>query len=289
MADNGVRVESVEAELRSEISISSAKMMKILYLHDPAKNNCTDPGVVTTLSESPSLDNVVSGPDALISITKISTRTSHEEIKKLLVEDPGREAHMKNHDFYSIVFVMRIRMEDPSTTRFVNAIIQFVFPSDVKILQYSPRGRGTIPGIIKTGGRGIHLSPGLDLSAVSLKGTGLTDNKPENRFEFRSGTDIKINGTYSKKSGFYLAMLPLELFEYMAMLKNDHEVYGEVYPPMPLFDSETTGKENLAVFPLIIQTPKDVSPEIHVHVDSKVKGTIWGVIHLKSRIIFSKS
>ena len=28
MADNGVRVESVEAELRSEISISSAKLMK---------------------------------------------------------------------------------------------------------------------------------------------------------------------------------------------------------------------------------------------------------------------
>ena len=51
MADKSVRVESVEAALRSEISISSAKMMKIQYLHDPAKNNCADPGVLTTPSE----------------------------------------------------------------------------------------------------------------------------------------------------------------------------------------------------------------------------------------------
>jgi hypothetical protein len=289
MADNGVRVESVEAELRSEISISSAKMMKILYQHDPAKNNPADPGLLTTLSESFPLDNVVSGPNALISITRISTRTSREEIKKLLLEDPGREEHMRNHDFYTIVFVTRIRMEDPSTTRFVNATIQFVFPSDVKILHYSPRARGIIPGILKSGGTGILTSPGLDLTAVSLKGTGLTDDNPETRFEFRSGTDIKITGTYSKKSGFYLAVLPPELFEYMAMLKNEHEVYGEVYPPLPSFDIESTGRENLAIFPLIIQTPKDVSPEIRVNVDSKVKGTIWGVIHLKSRIIFSKS
>jgi hypothetical protein len=196
---------------------------------------------------------------------------------------------MKNHDFYTIIFVTRIRMEDPSTTRFVNAFLQFVFPSFVKILNYSPRERGVIPGIIKTAGTGILSSPALDLTAVSLKGTGFLEDTPEERFEFISGTDIKIHGTYGKKSGFCLGIPPSELFEYMAMLKSDHEVYGEVYPPMPLFDSESTGKENLAIFPLIIQTPKDVSPEIRVHVESKVKGTIWGVIHLKSRITFSKS
>ena len=289
MADNGVRIESVEAELRSEISSSSAKKMKDQYRLDPAKNILTDPGVLTTLSESSPLDTMVSGPDALISITKISTRTSRDEIKKLLREDPGREAHMRYHDFYTIIFVTRIRMEDPSTTRFVNSIIQFVFPADVKILLYSPRERGVITGIIKTSGTGILVSMGLDITAVSLKGTGFPDDNPENRFEFISGTDTKISGTYSKKSGFCLGIPPSELFEYMAMLKNDHEVYGEVYPPMPLFDVESSGKENLAVFPFIIQTPKDISPEIRVHVDSKVKGTIWGVIHLKSRILFSKS
>ena len=289
MADNGVRVESVEAELRSEISISSAKLMKDQYRHDPVKNNLMDPGVFTTPSENFLAGDIVSGPDALISITKISTRTSREEIKKLLIEDPGREEHMKNHDFYTIIFVTRIRMEDPSTTSFVNAILEFVFPPYVKILNYSPRERGVIPAIIKAGGTGIRSSPALDLTAESFKGTGFPDDTPENRFEFISGADTKITGIYSKKSGFYLGIPPPGLFEYMAMLKNDHEVFGEVFPPIPLFDIETTGKENLAVFPMIIQTPRDILPEIRVHVDSKVKGTIWGVIHLKSRITFSKS
>ena len=289
MADDGIRIESVEAGLRSEIGISSAKMMKERYSHDPAKNNLPDPGILTTLSENPRMGEIVSGPDALISITKISTRTPSEEIKKLLIEDPGREDHLKNYDFYTIIFVTRIRMEDPSTTRFINAILQFVFPPNVKILNYSPWERGVIPGIIKAGGTGILSSPALDLTAVFFKGTGFPEDNPENRFEFMSGTDTKITGMYSKKSGFYLGIPPPELFEYMAMLKNDHEVYGEVYPPMPLFDSESSGKENLAVFPLIIQTPRDILPEIRVLVDSKVKGTIWGVILLKSRILFLKS
>ncbi len=173
--------------------------------------------------------------------------------------------------------------------RFVNAILQFVFPPYVKILNYSPREREVIPAIIKAGGTGILSSPALDLTAESFKGTGFPDDTPENRFEFISGADTKITGIYSKKSGFYLGIPPPGLFEYMAMLKNDHEVFGEVFPPIPVFDIETTGKENLAVFPMIIQTPRDILPEIRVHVASKVKGTIWGVIHLKSRITFSKS
>jgi hypothetical protein len=180
-------------------------------------------------------------------------------------------------------------MEDPSTTSFVNAILEFVFPSYVKILRYSPRERGIIPAIIKAAGTGILSSQSLDLTAESFKGTGFPDDTPENRFEFISGADTKITGIYSKKSGFYLGIPPTDLFEYMAMLKNDHEIFGEVFPPLPLFDIETTGKENLAVFPMIIQTPRNILPEIRVHVDSKVKGTIWGVIHLKSRITFSKS
>ena len=289
MADNGVRVESVEAELRSEIGISSAKRMKDQYGNDPAINNLIDPGVFATPSENIPAGDIVSGPEALISITKISTKTSREEIKKLLIEDPGREEHMKNHDFYTVIFVTRIRMEDPSTASFVNAILEFVFPPYVKILRYSPREREVIPAIIKAGGTGILSSPALDLTAESFKGTGFPDDTPENRFEFVSGADTKITGIYSKKSGFYLGIPPSGLFEYMAMLKNDHEVFGEVFPPIPLFDIETTGKENLAVFPMIIQTPRDILPEIRVHIDSKVKGTIWGVIHLKSRITFSKS
>ena len=289
MAAQGVWVESVEAELRSEIGISSAKLMKDQYGNDAARKNLIDPGVFMTPYENIPAGDIVSGPDALISITKISTRTSREEIKKLLIQDPGREEHMKNHDFYTIIFVTRIRMEDPSTASFVNAILEFVFPPYVKILTWSPREREVIPAIIKAGGTGILSSPALDLTAESFKGTGFPDDIPENRFDFISGADTKITGIYSKKYGFYLGIPPSRLFEYMAMLKNDHEVFGEVFPPIPLFDIETSGKENLAVFPMIIQTPRNILPEIRVHIDSKVKGTIWGVIHLKSRITFSKS
>ena len=206
MADNGVRIESVEAELRSEISSSSAKKMKDQYRLDPAKNILTDPGVLTTLSESSPLDTMVSGPDALISITKISTRTSRDEIKKLLREDPGREAHMRYHDFYTIIFVTRIRMEDSSTTRFVNAIMQFVFPPFVKILNYSPRERGIIPGLIKAGGTGIRSSPALDLTAVSFKGTGFP------RILRKSGLNSYLVQT--QKLPAYTAKNPGSIWEY---------------------------------------------------------------------------
>jgi hypothetical protein len=285
VSDNGVRIESVEAELRSEIGISSAKMMKLQYQHDFEKNTLADTSPLSDQAETTMQDEIVSGPNALISITKISTPTPREEIKKLLIEDPGREEHLHNHDFYSIVFITRIQMEDPSTTRFINASIQFVFPAEVKILGYSPRERGVITGIIKAGGTGILSSPALDLTSISSKGTELPNDNPENRFEFRAGTDEKITGTYSKKSGFSFAISTVELFEYVAMLKNEHEVYGEMYPPIPSSDLESTGKENLAVFSLMVQTPRNVCPEIHVRIDSKVKGSIWGVIHLKCRII----
>ncbi|MDD1695796.1 MAG: hypothetical protein LUQ54_02750 [Methanoregula sp.] len=287
MADNGIRIESVETALRSEIGPLSAKMMKIQYQSDSVKNSPVDTKAPPTLLEHARLDPVAPGPNALISLTKITTRTPREEVKNLLKEDPGREGHVRNHDFYTIVFITRIQTEDPSTTRFINGTMEFVFPPDVKILEHSPKERGIVAGILKKKGTGISLSPKLNLLTFSPE-EDISPYNPEKPFEFRAGADAKITGSYSEKSGHYFSISPDELFEYITILKNDHEVYGEIYPPVPSSDIESNGRENYAIISLIVQTPRGISPVIQINIDTKVKGKIWGVILLKSRVIFSK-
>lgn len=69
------------------------------------------------------------------------------------------------------------------------------------------------------------------------------------------------------------------------MLKNDHEMFWEIYPPMPPVESEITGKEMVAVFPLIIQAPDEISPEIRIQVEGRVKGNLWGVVQVKGLVV----
>jgi hypothetical protein len=288
MADKSVWIESVEAALRSEIGMSSAKMMKVAYLTNSVKNRADDQGVPLSQPVNTLLEEEEPGPNVMISITKISTRTPDEEIKKLLKNDPGREATLRNYDFYTILFSTSIRMGDPSTTRFINASMEFVFPHGIKILEYSPRERGIITGIIESGGTGISISQSLDFIVSPSPIIKIESNNLENRFEFGVGPETKISGSYSKKSGYSLEISPRELLEYQLMLKNEHEVYGEVYPPIPQHDITSTGKENLAVFSLIIQIPQNSLPEIYVHIEGRVKGNLWGVIPLKGLVVFTK-
>jgi hypothetical protein len=289
MADNGVWVESVEAVLLSEIGMSSARMMKVAYLPYPVKNRDEEHCVPRSQPVNTLQDDEVSGPNAIVYVTKISTRTPGEDIKKLLKKDPGREEILRNYDFYTILLSTSIRMDDPSTTRFINATVEIVFPPGIKILDYSPKERGVVTEIIESGGTGISISQTLDFSASSSQTTKVQSDNPENRFDVRVGPEAKITGTYSKKSGYTLEIPPRELLEYQVMLKNEHEVYGEVYPPMPQQDIESTGKENLAVFSFIIQTPRNSLPEIHVHIEGRVKGNLWGVILLKGSVVLTKS
>lgn len=286
MEDNGVRIETVEAELRSEIDRSLAKIMKVTYLPISKKNPDADTGLFAPHPDPGVQDQKAAGPDAVISVTKISARTPRDVIKNLLKEDPDREKLLRNSDFYTMVFSSGIQREDPSTTRFINATITFLFPPDVKILDYSPKERGTVSALIKSRGTGISLSPALDLSAGSAQSTELPPGTTKKPFEFSIGPDTKITGTYHDKYGYSLDIPCDRLLEYRVMLKNEHEVYGEVYPPMPTPDLESNGKENLAVFSFIVQTPRDLLPEITVPVESKVKGSIWGVISLKGRVVF---
>jgi hypothetical protein len=289
MADNGVWVESVEAALLSEIGMSSARMMKVAYQPYSVKNMDEEHCVPHSQPVNTLQDDEVSGPNAIVYVTKISTRTPGEDIKKLLKNDPGREEILRNYDFYTILLSTSIRMDDPLTTRFINAFIEFVFPPGIKILDYSPKERGMVTGIIESGGTGISISQTLGFLASSSQTTKIQSDNPENRFEVRVGPEAKITGTYSKKSGYSLEIPPCELLEYQIMLKNEHEVYGEVYPPMPQQDIESTGKEHLAVFSIIIQTPRNSLPEIHVHIEGRVKGNLWGVILLKGSVVLTKS
>ncbi|MCX6683417.1 MAG: hypothetical protein NTZ37_01620 [Methanoregula sp.] len=289
MADNGVCVESGEAALLSEIGKSSARMMKVAYLPYPEKNRDEDYGVPHSQPVKALVDDEASGPNAMIYVTKISTRTPHEEIKNLLKTDSGREAILRNSDFYTILLSTSIRMGDPSTTRFINATIEFVCTPGTKILDYSPKERGIITEIIERCVTGISLSQTLDFVTSSSQRTKIQPDTTEDQFELVVGPETKITGTYNKKSGYSLEIPHGELLEYQIMLKNEHEMYGEIYPPMPAQDIETTGRENLAVFSLIIQTPRNTIPEIHVHFEGRVKGNLWGVIPLKGSVVFTKT
>jgi len=288
MADNGVWIESVEAALLSEIGKSSARMMKVAFLPSSVKKMDEAHGVPPLQPVNTLHEDEVSGPNAIVYVTKISTRTPGEEIKNLLKEDPGREKILRNYDFYTILLITSMRIDDPSTTRFINAAIEFVFPPGIKILDYSPKERGMVTEIIKSDGTGIAISQTLDFLASSSQTTKVQAGNPENRFDVRVGPEAKITGTYSKKSGYSLEIPPDELLEYQFMLKNEHEIYGEVYPPMPLHDIESTGKEKLAVFSIIIRAPKNSPPEIHVHMEGRVKGNLWGVIPLKGSVVLTK-
>ncbi len=289
MADNGVWVESVKAALLSEIELVSARMMKVAYLPYPVKNRDEEQCVPLSQPMNILQADEVSGPNAVVYVTKISTRTPGEDIKKLLKNDPVREEILRNYDFYTILLITSIQMDDPSTTRFINATIEFVFPNGIKILDYSPKEKGIVIGIIECGGAGIAISQTLDFLASSLQSTEVQSGNPENRFEVRVGPEVIIPGAYSKKSGYSIEISPCDLLEYQVMLKNEHEVYGEVYPPMPPQDIESTGKKNLAVFSFIIQTPRNLLPEIQVHIEGRVKGNLWGVIPLKGSVVLRKS
>jgi hypothetical protein len=286
MGDNDVSVESVEVALLSEIEISSAIMMKNAYLpHSGEKTDeerdvsCSQPG--DSLHEEG-----LAGPDALVYLTKISNQTPPEEIEKILNRDPDSKTTMGTCDFYTLVLTISLRLRDPSTTRFINGTIEFAFLKGMKILTYSPREKGIITAIIENKRDAFFLSPGLDFLATAVQGTKNQPDPKEKRFWIPVGPEEKITGTCSRKSGYSIAIPACDLLEYKGMLKNEHEMFWEIYPPMPGQDIEVTGKEMQAVFALIIQTPKNSPLIITAQIEGRVKGNLWGVIPIKGSVVF---
>ncbi|MFA6226654.1 MAG: hypothetical protein WC620_10920 [Methanoregula sp.] len=259
MGDNDVSIESVEVALLSEIELSSAMMIKDAYLPDSGENPDEGQRVPPLLpTDSPQGDGSA-GPNALVYITKISNPTTPEEIEKILLKKPDRTAHADSYDFYTLVLTLSLRLSDPSTTHFLNGTIDLALPRWIKTLTYSPKAKGVINAIIEHGGDALSLSPGLDLLASAAQGTTNPTDSQENRFRIPVGPEEKIAGTYRKKTGYTLTIPASALLEYQGMLKNEHEMFWEIFPPMPGQEVERSGKEMQVVFPSLSSVPKKSS------------------------------
>jgi len=289
MGDNDVSVESVELALLSEIEQSSAALMKDAYL--PPSEETTDeerfdPGLHRR--DSPREDELA-GPNAKVFVTRVSTRTPPEEIEKILSKNPDRRTNTGTHEFYTMVLMLSMRMADPSTTHFINGTVNVAFPNGMKILTYAPKEKGVITAIIGNGRDALSLSPGLDSISASSPGTKAQPDYKVDRFEITVGPGEKITGTYSKKSGFTLNTPAGTLLDYQGLLKTGHEMFWEIYPPMPGLDIEITGKEILAIFSFIIRAPKNSPPAIDVRIEGRVKGNLWGVIPVRGSVVIPGS
>ena len=284
MAGDDIRVESAASELRSGIQKASAVMMKAAYLPASSKRQDTEFGVRFFMTPPVQQDEEIPGPDARAYIAKISNITPCEEIKRILGPAPGWETGIRTHDFYTLLFYLNIRLDEPSTTFFINAIVSIAFSPEVTVLDYSPKEKEILGDIAGTAGDEIFLSPALRLGASPFQCPEAGD--PEQRFEVRVGPEEKITMIYSRKSGYSLRVPKSGLLEYEGMRKNEHEVCWEIYPPMPPKDGTMKGKGMHAFFSLIVQTPSNVRPGISVHIEGKVKGTIWGVVPIRGSVNF---
>ena len=286
MTDDDVQIVSVAGELTSGIRESSARMMEAAYLPRSTKKRDVESGAPFFKTPPLHQDEEVPGPGARIYITKISNRTPDKDVKGVLGQTDERKIISRTHDFYTILFYVNIHLNEPSTTRFINATVSVAFSPGNKILDYSPKEKEIIANIAETAGEEIFLTPALDLSAsFPHRGAGNPDD-PRSRFEVRVGPEEKIPFTYSTTQGYSLCVPKRSLLEYEGMRKNEREVYWEMYPPMPPRDREITGKGMHAFLSLIVQFPRFSFPEVVVRIAGKVKGEIWGVVPVESVLEF---
>ncbi len=279
MADDDIEIESAAAELTSGIQKASAMMMKAAYL--PVSLKRQDDGFSAPFFKTASAryDEEVPGPDARVYITKISDSIPADEIAMI----PGLAPDLCDHEFYTLFFYLNLQLDEPSTTRFINAIVTLAFSPEMKILDFFPKEKEIMIKIAETAGDGIFLSRSLVFSP-SLPQSGEPDDHGY-RSEIRVGPEDKISLTRSKHG--YSFMIPKdELLEYEGMRKNDHEVFWEIYPRMPPEDSECNRGGRHALFSLIVQAPRTTYPGVTVRIDGKVKGKIWGVVPIKGSIDF---
>jgi hypothetical protein len=286
MADNDISVESIELALLSGIEVSSAQMMKDAYQPPSAEKTGEQGPVPGSPSGNTSQEDGSTGPNVQVYVTKLSIRTPAEEIERLLKKNPDRRTTPDSHDFYTLVLAISMRMGDPSTTRFINGTIGVVFPREIKILAYSPKEKGSIVSILEAGEDAISIAGNLALTPLPGKGTKIPPDPQENRFAIPVGHGEKISGTYRTKTGFALAIPARVLLEYRGILKNEHEMFWEIFPPMPPHDLAFTGNEMQVVFSLIVRAPKNSPPTFTAPIEGRVKGMLWGVIPVKGSVNF---
>ena len=265
MAASDISVESVEVILVSEIGTSAAAMMKDAYLPHTGKKP----------------DAGQAGPDARVVITKRINRTPDEVIERIRTKEPDRTPQRGNHDFYTVILTMSMQLGDPSTTRLINGMIGFACSQGEEIFAYSPQDKRNITALIENGGDAIALSHDLAFSAPATRDTKIL---PENRIAIPVIPGKTAGGTYSIKNGYLLDIPASSLLEYQGLLKNRHEVFFEIYPPMPPWDNEMQKGAMLAVFALIIRAPKNKPRKLRAIIECRVKGNLWGMIPLTGSV-----
>ena len=285
MGDSDISVESVVLALLSDIEMSSAIMMKDAYLPNSGEKTDEKRSAPGSKPDNSPQEEGLAGPNVSVYVTKMSNQTPPEEIEKILKKDPYRKTNTGAYDFYTIVLSISMRPGDPRTTRFINGTMNIAFSRGIKILTYSPKEKGIITAIIEKGGDALSLSKSLDFSAFSSQGKKTQYDPGENRFGIPVGPDEKITGTYSEKSGHSLAIPSCVLLDYRGLLKNEREMFWEIYPPLPGQHIEVTGKEMQAVFSFIVQTPKNAQPKITATIEGRVKGNLWGVVPIKGSVV----
>jgi hypothetical protein len=284
MGDNDVSVVSAEVALVSEIEMSSAMLMKDAYLPHAGEKTDEEQQVPHSHPAPSPHDHGLTGPDARVYITKLSSRTPPEDVELILKKNPGRKTITGTFDYYTLILSISVRLSDPSTTRFINGTIDIAFLKGMKILTYSPQAKGII-AVIEKGGNAVSIHQNLEFLASAVHGTKNKPDPAKNRFVIPIGPGEKITGTYDRKSGYTLDMPSCLLLEYHGLLKNEQEMFWEIYPPMPGQDIEITGKEMQAVFSLIVQAPRNIPPTITARIDGRVKGNLWGVVPLKGSVV----
>ena len=285
MADEEVQIESAAGELTSGIQRSSAVMMEAAYLPSPSKRH-EESGALFFKTPHAHRDEEVPGPNGRVYITKISNRIPDAGIKGIPGEPAKPVVERCSHDFYTVIFFINLQLDEPSTTRFINATVSFVSPPLFKILSFSPKEKEKIIKIGRTVGDRIFLSPSLEFSASAPQYAEGIRGDPVSRFEVYVGPEEKMCVTYHKKYGYAFLVPKCDLLEYEGMRNNEHEVSFEIYPPMPPNDREPAGNGKHAIVSFIVQVPCNSSPEILVRIAGKVKGEIWGVVPVKGQVDF---
>jgi hypothetical protein len=278
MAGSDISVESVEVILLSEIERSSATMMKDAYLSLSGDGTFGETGITHGPPGSTPPAEKPAGPSARVVITRIVNRTPDDMVEQVRKEDPGGSTHDGKPAFYTVVFAIGITLGDPSTTRLVNGMIEFVFPEDAEIRSYSPKDKGSMTALIESGRNAFSLSPFLVFSSPDT--TKIPRAAQKNRFTIPHGGGAVLSGSYTKKNGHSFDIPGESLLEYEGIVKNRHEIFWEFYPPMPPNDDRLSGTEMLAFFTLIIGTHRKTLPEVRSIIDCKVKGDLWGVVSL---------
>ncbi len=282
MGDDDIWIETAAGELSSGISRSSVIMMEAAYL--PESRRHEEPGSRFFRTLRACQEEEIPGPDGRIYVTKISTRTPWPVVRGLprAVSDEG-EGTGGNPDVYTVVFYLNLRLNEPSTTRFVNATVFFITTPHSKILTFSPHLKETMAGIIGSVGDTIRVSPELEFRAsVRRYEQGDTDR----RFEVYVGPEEKICFTYGSECGFLFPLPEDDLLEYTGMRTNGQGVFFDTYPPMPPNDREMPGRGGHAIVSLILEVPCGTTPEFIIHIVGRVKGEIWGVVPLEGRVHF---